>query len=193
MREGIERQKDKVLAARLKTLRVEKGWSLDQLADQSNVSRATLSRMEKGDVSPTTAVLGRLCAAYGMTMSRLMIMVEDDFLPLVRRDDQTLWNDKDTGFERRSVSPPSASLGCEVLECRLQPGTEIDYPAVPKDNAPQRALEHHLVLREGELEMTVNGQSYVLRQGDCLRYKLQGPNRFRAHHKKGAFYTLVIL
>jgi len=73
------------LAARLKQLRVEQGWSLDQLASASQVSRATLSRLENGEVSPTTSVLGKLCAAYGLAMSRLLRMVEDDFPPLLRR------------------------------------------------------------------------------------------------------------
>ena len=37
-----------------------------------SVSRASLSRLENAEVSPTASVLGRLCAAYGLTMSRLM-------------------------------------------------------------------------------------------------------------------------
>ncbi|WP_417431752.1 helix-turn-helix domain-containing protein [Kiloniella sp.] len=188
-----ENNQNRLLADRLKILRVERDWSLDELAERSDVSRATLSRMEKGDVSPTAAVLGRLCAAYGMTMSRLMIMVEDDFQPLIRRDDQIVWHDAVTGFERRSVSPPSGSLNCEVLECRLQPGAEIAYPNFSKNNPAHKALEHHLVLREGALEITVNGQFHLLGPGDCLRYKLQGPNNFRADESKGALYALVIL
>src|SRR4051794_33060577 len=101
---------DQRLAQRLRTLRAERIWSLDELASRSGVSRATLSRLENGDVSPTASVLGKLCAAYGLTMSRLMRMVEDDFIPLVRRADQPVWIDPETGFRRRSVSPPAQAL-----------------------------------------------------------------------------------
>jgi len=76
---------DQRIAHRLKELRTERGWSLDALAKRANVSRATLSRLEKAEVSGTANVLGKLCAAHGLTMSRLMRMAEDDFAPLVRR------------------------------------------------------------------------------------------------------------
>src|SRR6185437_455408 len=98
---------DRLLAQRLKSLRAERGWSLDELARRGAVSRATLSRLENAEVSPTASVLGKLCAAYGLTMSRLMHLVEDDFAPLVRRDAQPLWTDPTIGFRRRSVSPPA--------------------------------------------------------------------------------------
>ncbi|MDO9307191.1 MAG: helix-turn-helix transcriptional regulator, partial [Mesorhizobium sp.] len=107
------------IADRLKSLRSAQGWSLDELAAQSGVSRATLSRLENAEVSPTAQVLGRLCAAYGLTMTRLMGMVEDDFSPLIRTRSQPAWEDRSVGFVRRSLSPPSSALAGEVLECEL--------------------------------------------------------------------------
>src|SRR5215471_18062608 len=96
---------DRLIAQRLKDLRAERGWSLDELAQRSRVSRATLSRLENAEVSPTATVLGRLCAAHGLTLSRLMRMVEDDFVPLLRREEQPVWTDPENGFRRRSISP----------------------------------------------------------------------------------------
>jgi transcriptional regulator with XRE-family HTH domain len=99
---------DRRIAQRLRALRAERNWSLDDLAQLSNVSRATLSRLENAAVSPTASVLGKLCVAYGLPMSRLMHMVEEDFAPLVPRHAQPLWTDASVGFRRRSVSPPAA-------------------------------------------------------------------------------------
>src|SRR5512145_2426877 len=123
---------DQRIALRLKTLRAERGWSLDELARRSNVSRATLSRLENAEVSPTANVLGKLCAAYGLTVSRLMYMVEDDFAPLVRRSTQSVWTDPESGFRRRSVSPPARTLAAEALECELEAGTRITYNRPPR-------------------------------------------------------------
>src|SRR5689334_3733725 len=99
---------DSRLAARLSSLRQEHGWSLDELAERSGISRATLSRMERAETSPTASLLGRLCTAYGRTMSRLMAEIETDPPQLLRHDEQALWIDPETGFCRRVVSPPSA-------------------------------------------------------------------------------------
>ena len=179
---------DRRIARRLKGLRAERGWSLDELAGRSRVSRATLSRLENGEVSPTASVLGRLCAAYGLTMSRLMHMVEDDFAPLVRRSAQPVWTDPKTGFRRRSISPPARALAAEALEGALDPGTRITYDAPPRPG-----LEHHLLLLEGRLAVTVSGQTHDLQPGDCLRYQLFGPSAFATPDHSGARYILFMV
>ncbi|WP_409028640.1 helix-turn-helix domain-containing protein [Janthinobacterium sp. SUN098] len=183
-----ESETEQRLAARLKQLRVERSWSLDQLAHLSQVSRATLSRLENGEVSPTTAVLGKLCAAYGLAMSRLLRMVEDDFPPLLLRAEQTVWTDPDTGFVRRSVSPPSRALAGEALECELGAGVTISYAA-----SPRPGMEHHLLLQEGKLNVTVDGRFHDLMPGDCLRYQLHGASAFTTPPDSGARYFLFIV
>lgn len=176
------------LAGRLRSLRLERGWSLDALAARSGVSRATLSRIENGEVSPTASVLGQLCAAQGLTMSRLLSLVEEQFQPLVVRDRQTLWKDPNGQFSRRNVSPPATTLRAEVIECELQAGASITYEAPAR-----QGLEHHLLVIKGSLSMNIDGQRYEVRLGDCLRYVLAGPSEFVASPRSGARYLLVIL
>ncbi|WP_378949524.1 helix-turn-helix domain-containing protein [Mesorhizobium sp. ANAO-SY3R2] len=179
---------DRRIAQRLRSLRAERNWSLDELARRSTVSRATLSRLENADVSPTASVLGKLCVAFGLTMSRLMHMVEGEFAPVLRKDAQPVWVDPEIGFRRRSVSPPAQTLAGEVLECELDAGVRITYEAPPRPG-----LEHHLLVIEGQLEITVDGRSHDLRAGDCLRYQLFGPSAFATPPQSGAKYILFIV
>ena len=189
MEEGSEIDTiDTRLADRLNALRSERGWTLDELSGRCGVSRATLSRLENGEVSPTAAVLGRLCAAYGMPMSRLMHMVEGEFAPLLTRGDQPLWSDPELAFDRRSVSPPATTLAGEVLECRLGPGSRIDY-----EMPPRHGLEHHLLLVFGRLSVTVNVATHDLSPGDCLRYRLTGPSAFATPPDAAARYYLFMV
>ncbi len=176
------------LAARLKLLRQERGWSLDDLAARAGISRATLSRLENADVSPTASVLGKLCAAHGLTMSRLMLMVEDDFVAWVPERAQPVWVDDSVGFRRRSVSPPAQRLAGEVLACELAANARIAY-----EQSPRPGLEHHLLMLDGELSITVDGQAHQLRPGDCLRYQLHGASAFATPPHSGARYLLFIV
>ena len=176
------------IAERLRSLRIERQWSLDELAKRTDVSRATLSRLENAEVSPTASVLGKLAAAYGLTISRLMHMVEDNFAPLIARDAQPVWTDPSIGFRRRSVSPPAHTLKAEVLECEFQPGMRITY-----DEPPRPGLEHHLLLIDGQLEISIEGRTYDLQPGDCLRYELYGTSAFATPKQSGARYILVVL
>ncbi|ETR78221.1 XRE family transcriptional regulator [Afipia sp. P52-10] len=186
-RVDVWQENDRKLAQRLRGLRGERRWSLDDLAARSGISRATLSRMENNEVSPSASVLGRLCAAYGLTMSRLLAQVEGESAALVARKDQPLWIDPTTGFRRRSLSPPAPEFECELLECELPAGISIAY------EAPARpGLEHHLYLRAGALDLVIDGRGHKLAPGDCLRYRLYGASEFRTPKGRGAHYLLVV-
>jgi transcriptional regulator with XRE-family HTH domain len=176
------------LAGRLAELRTERGWSLDDLAGRAGVSRSSLSRLERGEISPTATLLGRLCAAYGMPMSRLLAEVEPEPPQLVRADRQPVWRDRATGFTRRSVSPPHPGLRGEVVEAVLDPGADIAYP-----QPPVPGLEHHLWVLDGGLSLTVGATVHTVAVGDCLRYRLWGPSRFVNAGPAPARYALLIV
>ena len=175
------------LASRLKDLRLQANWSLDQLALISGISRATLSRMENSEVSPTTEMLSKLCAAYGLTLSHLLSMVEETHVPLVHQSDQPIWQDSDLGFTRTSISPPSKSLKSELLMCAIEAGKKIRY-----DDPTLPGLEHHLYLLEGALTVTVETTAYSLKAGDCLRYHSYGKTAFETPADQSARYILVL-
>ncbi|MFN3482299.1 helix-turn-helix domain-containing protein [Rhabdaerophilum calidifontis] len=188
MREDEQALLQERIAGRLGVLRAERGWSLDELAARSGVSRASLARLEKGETSPTTQVLARIAAAYGLTLTRIIHLAEAQFAPLVTRAEQPVYVDAALGFHRRSISPPAPELRAEMLECRIEPGREITY-----DRAPRADLEHHLFLLAGALEMQVDGVSHCLAAGDCLRFRLAGASRFRTPPESGAHYILVLV
>ncbi|GHA31917.1 DNA-binding protein [Streptomyces purpurascens] len=179
---------DTRLGVRLAELRAEHGWSLGELADRSGVSRSTLSRAERAEISPTASLLNRLCAVYGRTMSQLLSEVEAEPAPVVRAADQSLWQDRASGFVRRSVSPPHSALRGELVEARLSPGADIAY-----DRPPVAGLEQHLWVLEGALDVTAQDTEHHLGTGDCLRMRVWGPTRFRCAAPEGVRYLLAVV
>lgn len=177
----------KRLAERFAAMRQDKGWSLDELARHSGLSRSTLSRLEKQEVSPTAESLGKLCATFGLPLSQLMMQVEKSFQPLVTEAEQTVWRDPQTGFLRRVASPPSQTLGAEVIDARLPAHQDIAYPGPTRPG-----MEHHLYLLSGTLKVEANGQAHALKPGDCLRYHLNGPSCYTTQDTE-AHYILVLL
>ena len=113
------------IAARLGRLRTERGWSLEVLAERSGISRATLSRLERGELSPTASMLGRLCTTFGWTLSRLMADAETRAPNLVPASQQAVWTDPETGYRRRIVSPPAPGLRGELVEIRIPAGATV--------------------------------------------------------------------
>ena len=183
-RDAIERR----IAQRLGRLRGERAWSLDALAERTGISRATLSRLERAELSPTAAMLGRLCAAYGWTLSRLMAEAETRPPHLVGAGEQATWTDPESGYRRRVVSPPSPGLRGELVEVHMPAGASVTF-----DAAPVAGLEHHLWMLTGTLTLDVDGSVFHLRAGDCLRYVLSGSTRFQCTGKRDARYLVALV
>ncbi|MEV0204537.1 XRE family transcriptional regulator [Streptomyces sp. NPDC050788] len=179
---------DARLGARLAELRAERGWSLGELAERSGISRSTLSRAERAEISPTASLLNRLCGVYGRTMSRLLSEVEAEPAQVVRAAEQQVWQDKASGFVRRSVSPPHPGLRGELVEGRLTAGADIAY-----DRPPVPGLEQHIWVLEGALDVTAQDVEHHLAIGDCLRLRVWGPTRFRCPGPEDARYALAVV
>ena len=183
---GERSQLDTWIAERIRTLRQARQLSLQALADASGVSRATLSRIENAEVSPTAETLGALSAVFSMTISALLAPAERPFEAVIRHADQSTWNDPSRDFERRIISPPSASLAVEMVHCRIGPWERIDYPT-----PTVLGQEHQLYLIEGDICVTVDGQRHALVAGDCLRYHTAGASCFETQDA-GATYVIAL-
>ena len=150
---------------------------MGELAERSGVSRSTLSRAERAETSPTAALLNRLCHVYGRTMSQLLSEVEAEPVTVVRAADQAVWEDRSSGFVRRSVSPPAAGLRGELVEGRLTAGADIAYdgPSVP-------GLEQHIWVLAGALSVTDRGMEHELAAGDGQATHVDVKVRIRRRH-----------
>lgn len=185
---AAEHDIERRIAQRLARLRGERGWSLDALAERTGISRATLSRLERSELSPTAAMLGKLCTVYGWTLSRLMAEAETRPPNLVSAAEQTEWKDPESGYRRRAVSPPAPGLRGELVEVHMPAGAAVSF-----DASPIAGLEHHLWMLEGALTLEVEGSIFRLRAGDSLRYVLAGPTRFQGTGKREARYIVAIV
>ena len=56
----------------LKRERSIKGWSQEELADQSGLHRTYISGLERGLRNPTVVVLGKLATALGVPVGKLV-------------------------------------------------------------------------------------------------------------------------
>ena len=169
------------IANRLAELRAERGWTLETLAKRTGISRATLSRLERCELSPSAAMLATLCGQYGWTLSRLMVEAEQTTPSVVSAGEQVTWQDPHTGYIRRIVSPPHPKLRGELIEVILPARASVSY-----DSSYLPGLEHHLWMLEGTLSIEVGGTILRLQKGDCARYVIEGPSKFECgrHHAR---------
>ena len=175
------------LGTRLKATRQRLGWTLDTLAERTGVSRAMISRVERGESSPTAALLDRLCAGLGIVLSALF-RDENGAGPLARRDEQPLWIDPASGYRRRTVSPAGTGSRLEIVEVEMPAGARVLLEA-PRTGF---RLDQQLWLLEGELAVAVGEREHRLSPGDCLAMLLDGPIGFHNPGLVPARYAVVL-
>lgn len=174
------------LARRLRIEREARDWSLSDLAERSGVSKAMISKIERGEASPTATLLGRLSGAFGLTLSSLLARAERSEDRLMRASDQPLWRDPDTGYIRRQLSAPS-DVPLDLVEVSLPAGATVDYPA-----SAYMFIRQLIWMLEGDLRFTEGPATHDLAAGDCLTLGPPSDCRFEAG-PAGCRYLVAIL
>jgi transcriptional regulator with XRE-family HTH domain len=151
------------LAATVTSARLERGWSVNVLAQESGVSRAMIARIERGEVQPTAALLARLSGALGMTLSELIAHAEGAPDRLARYQRQPVWRDPETGYLRRAVSP-AASVMLQLIEVELPPHARVSMP-----RESYLFIDQQIWILEGQMRFVEGDQTHDLEAGDCLQ------------------------
>ena len=180
------------IAARVRELRAEGGLSLDALAGKSGVSRSMISRVERGETSPTAVLLEKLAAGLNVTLASLFdapaTISQSQKGPVARRKDQPEWEDPASGYLRRNVSPPGVPHPMQIVEVDFPPGARVAFETVARDVR----VYQQIWLLEGMMDITIAGERHRLCEGDCLAMQLDCPTMFHNPTRKPARYAVVI-
>jgi transcriptional regulator with XRE-family HTH domain len=175
------------IAARIRELRAESGLTLDGLAEAADVSRAMLSRIERGESSPTAHLLGKICNGLGVTLSALFAATEVPASPLARRDDQPTWRDPASRYLRRNVSPAATGSPVDISEIEFPAGASVAF-----DSQRLAGKDQHVWVLNGTLDMELGGEVFRLETGDCLFMRFGQPVLFRNPTKRATRYAVVV-
>ena len=175
------------IAARIRELRAEQSLTLDGLAQVAEVSRAMLSRVERGESSPTAHLLGKICNGLGVTLSVLFAGTEAPASPLARRDSQPTWRDPASRYLRRNVSPAGSGSPVDIAEIEFPPGASVAF-----DSQLLAGKDQHVWVLSGALEMELGGELFRLETGDCLFMRFDRPVLFRNPTQRTTRYAVIV-
>lgn len=186
--ENADDHLEKNIGQSLKALRLQRAMTLDQLATASGVSRAMISKVERGEASPTAVLLARLLTPLDETLSGFFSATEETVRPVSRRAEQRLWRDPETGYVRRAVSPRGHPMNVDLVEVDLPAGARVTLPPM-QFNPPQM---QYVWLLEGELTMESDGARHDLNIGDCLFMGLADGITFHNRSAQPCRYAVIL-
>ncbi|MEY8709234.1 LacI family transcriptional regulator [Mangrovibacter phragmitis] len=175
------------ICQRIRIERESRGWSVSELAEKAAVSRAMIHKLERGESSPTATLLARLSGALGISMSTLIARAEMASGRLLRHGQQPVWQDPQTGYIRRHLSPRS-DMPVDLVQVELPAHQHVPMPAAAWALARQLLWVH-----QGELVFVEGDLRHEMAQGDCLELGPPNDCEFRNESDNACIYIVVRL
>ena len=173
------------LGQRIRELRVRRNWTQDALAERAGVSKAMLSKVERGENNPTLVVAAKIAAALGLTMSQLIGADERRRALRLPKEQRVSFLDPATGIERR-LFPAFGSSAIDIVQIVVPAG------ASSGDLAPHlMPVEYYLLVEQGSVRFTIDDETYDLTAGDAFYFMGDAPHRFDNLGAEEARYICV--
>jgi transcriptional regulator with XRE-family HTH domain len=176
------------LGARVKELRRRRGLTLEDLAERAGVSRAMISKVERGEKNPTLVVAAKVAEGLGVTISELLGVKERREIVVIPRERRMTMRDPESGFERQLLSPTFGGRGVEFVRNVVPHGsTSGEFPP------HRRGVEEYMVVEKGRLRTFVGDEEHLLEAGDALYFEADVSHRFDNAGDGECSYYLVIV
>src|ERR1700732_928907 len=173
------------VARTLQALRADRGWSLDQLATRSGVSKGVLVALEQGRSNPNLATLARISDAFGVPVTHRGALGARPAARISSPDaSRVLWHGPSGGTDTiiGATDPPWA---VELWRWEVLPGEEFGGDA----HAP--ATRELVWVEAGGLTLTVAGERHAVGPGQSARFPGSRPHRYSNEGPEPARFIMV--
>jgi transcriptional regulator with XRE-family HTH domain len=172
------------IGAQLRAARLAARKTIAEVADEAELTKGFVSKLERDLAKVSVASLIRLCDALGVSIGSMFQASKGE---VVRRGEYPPIDFGGTGM-REYLLTPSGEKRVQAILSDIQPGGGSgDEPyALPAD------VEFALVLA-GRLSITVAGEEVTLEQGDAYTFPADAPHTFRSVQPAGRTQVLWLV
>ncbi|WP_077605071.1 helix-turn-helix domain-containing protein [Oceanobacillus sojae] len=156
----------------LQTIRKERSLSLDKTAKITEVSKAMLAQIERGDSVPTVTTLWKIANGLKVSFSSL-ISQQTGAIRVIKKQDRHLVTEEENHYRVHIVVPFSPEKQFEVFSVELDPGNE------QKSLPHNPGVEEHVFVKEGQLEMDIDGNVEAVAKDDAIIFNGNQPHIYR--------------
>ncbi|SRR5579875_361216 len=159
------------IGAKVAKARAERGWSLAQLAERAGLSTAAVHKIERSGMTPTIASLMKVAAALGKSVG-YFVEEGDSARPVtvVRAHERSALYTSKQGLRLQNISGRYGPFWMAGAEAHLE-------PLADSGPVPMRHPGEELVLiLEGRLTFTIDGERYELEEGDSIHFRTSRPH-----------------
>ncbi len=171
------------IGGRVRSLRLERGMTLEQVAQSAGLTRAFLSQLERGGSSASVTSLYRIAAALGVEFTSLFELPTS---ALVRGGERVATNLGGRGTVDYLLTPESERR-TQLIETHIEPGGTADDELWTR---PGELVIAHVTL--GVLELVFEDETVTLGRGDTLTFDPSRPHTWRNPSGRGRTVVLWV-
>lgn len=174
------------IGSRVRQERQSRGWTLDQLAEATGVSRRMLVNVEQGAANPSVGTLLRISDALGIGLPALVELPRPLPVTVTRRGEgAALWR-SDAGGRGVLVAGTETPDVVELWDWTLVPGdTHVSEAHSP-------GTKELLQVQEGSISVVVAGEAFILEAGDAVSFAGDVDHSYGAVGKDPARFSLAV-
>ncbi len=176
---------------RVKQVREQKGLSLEDVSQRTDIDASYLKQIEDGEVAPPLGIVIKLAKALEMKMGYFISGEENRPYTIVRKKDRKLVSRYDSkkgkyyGYEYESLAPHKKDRHMEPFLVTLVPS------ATEEERSAHDGQEFIYVL-EGKMEVRLKDEIHVLEPGDSIYYDSTVPHLVKCHGQGQARILAVL-
>lgn len=152
------------ISKRIKNYRTQKNYTLQELADLSNVTKGMISQIENGRSIPSLPVLLSIVNSLELDLSDFFkdIVQKEELILITRKHEYKTFHKEGTaGFSyERFLTKSMKSSTIDIVFLTLEPK---NY----RDQVVTEAFEYKYIL-SGTVDYLIGDQTYTLHEGDSL-------------------------
>lgn len=150
-----------IIAANLKRLRQERGLSLSQLAELSEVSKVMLSQIEKAESNPTINMIWKIANGLKVPYTQLIDEHKNDPEHVPRVECQ-IQNDLEGHYRIFKYYNSTPARNFEMFMIELDPETQ------QISVGHSELTQEYLLVTEGLIQLNTNQQQFILASEDAI-------------------------
>ena len=180
------------IGEKVKSLRIEKGLSIEDVSQQSGISASTLSGIEDHTISPPLGNIVSLATVFHVSVGEFFGDSADSPFCIVRSDDRkTVSRFSSTGGKSAGYS--YESLGHQKQNRQMEPFLVTLTPAETFPVEPnQHDGEEIIFVLEGQVDVRLADHTDILNPGDSIYYDSTLPHVVSCHGDDPATILAVI-
>jgi len=155
---------NKNISINLKTIRREKGMSMDEVAEQTGVSKSMLGQIERGEANPTIGTLGKIVSGLRVDLADL---TRTPGIGVYQVNRKKLIPSKEVPGHHAVYTyfPFEKNRLFEIYEIEIEPG------ACYVSGAHGQGTNEYIVVHAGSLTLEINNSSYQVKKEDAISFE----------------------